>query len=330
MMPFDSNTLTQARERLLRGDVVAIPTETVYGLAASIASEAGLRKVFALKKRPFFDPLIVHVASFKQAESVVREWLPLADYIARMFWPGPLTLVLPKADHINSLITSGLDTVAVRYPAHPLAQDLIKLTGTPLAAPSANKFGRTSPSCASHVRAEFADEASDLLIIDGGPCEVGLESTVISFQTQADGSTDVLILRPGAITAEMLEQSLKRWSHPARVQRAQSEASPGHLKHHYMPKIPLVIVPENETSPLSEASKKKAREALGLKDIRNPMELILDENPELAARELYSEMRRLSESGADILFVRHSEARSHGLWQAIWDRLSRASTLDIR
>jgi L-threonylcarbamoyladenylate synthase len=328
MNPLDSSELLKARDRLLSGDVVAIPTETVYGLAASIDSEAGLRKVFALKERPFFDPLIVHVASLKEAASVVKEWPPLADFLARMFWPGPLTLVLPKADRINPLITSGLETVAVRYPAHPLAQELIRLTGTPLAAPSANKFGRTSPSNAEHVRSEFADHP--LQVIDGGECEVGIESTVVAFGKCIGGEDEVQILRPGGVTEEMLKEKLDKWFGATSVRRMASEASPGHLKHHYMPKIPLVIVPEDEPQGLFRESRKRIQLKLGMDQICAPMELTLNEQAAQAARELYSEMRRLAESGADLLYVRKRKNQTvDGLWQAIWDRLTRAASLDL-
>lgn len=326
MMPLDTNELIKARERLLGGDVVAIPTETVYGLAASIDSEQGLRKIFALKERPFFDPLIVHVASFKEAAALVREWPPLADFLARYFWPGPLTLVLPKSSQVNPLITSGLETVAVRYPAHPIAQDLIRLTGTPLAAPSANKFGRTSPSTAAHVRSEFPH--SNLLVIDGGACEVGVESSVITFAQGRDGVDEVQILRPGGVTAEMIIDALDRWSHPVRVTTSPSEASPGHLKHHYMPRIPLVIVGENEES-LSPATRNEIQKNLKLNEVRTPKELVLSETAALAARELYQEMRRLAESGADLLYVRQTRTRQGGLWMAIWDRLTRAASLNL-
>jgi L-threonylcarbamoyladenylate synthase len=328
MNPLDSSELLKARDRLLSGDVVAIPTETVYGLAASIDSDAGLRKVFALKERPFFDPLIVHVSSLKEAASVVKEWPPLADFVARMFWPGPLTLVLPKADRINPLITSGLDTVAVRYPAHPLAQELIRLTGTPLAAPSANKFGRTSPSSAEHVRTEFTGHT--LQVIDGGECEVGIESTVVAFGKGPDGEDELQILRPGGITEEMLKEKLQKWFGATSVRRMASEASPGHLKHHYMPKIPLVIVSEDEPSGLFRETKKRIQEELGLAQIRTPMELNLNEEAPQAARELYGEMRRQAESGADLLYVRRRKTQlDQGLWQAIWDRLTRAASLDL-
>lgn len=329
----NNDELVKASDRLKAGDVVAMPTETVYGLAASIDSEAALRKVFSLKKRPFFDPLIVHVASFREAASVVKEWSPLADFLARFFWPGPFTLVLPKAERINPLITSGLETVAVRYPAHPLAQELIRLTGTPLAAPSANQFGRTSPSTSQHVRAEFPDE--DLLILDGGECEVGVESTVVSLSIDSKGESEVLILRPGGITEEQILNSLRKWSHPVSVKHASSEASPGHLKHHYMPKIPLVIVKTDEplepSMELSKATLEKIRKELKIEKPRSPKELLLNEDATIAARELYSAMRALADSGADLLFVRSSSAPEsrQGLWRAIWDRLERASSLDL-
>lgn len=316
-MIIDSEALTQASLRLRNGEVVAIPTETVYGLAASIASHSGLQKIFALKQRPFFDPLIVHVASFKEAASCVKEWPPLADFLARTFWPGPLTIVLEKADHIDPLITSGLQTVAVRFPAHPLAQDLIKLTGSPLAAPSANRFGRTSPSTAEHVKNEFPN--TGLLVIDGGPCEVGLESTVISFSENFD---EVRVLRPGGISIPDIENALTKWSNPVRVVRAESSESPGHTKHHYMPPAPVAILDGNASrNDFARISKDLKRD-----DFKSPKELELGDDPVIAARLLYSELRRLSESGADLIYVLKSPQKTGGLWDAIWDRLTRASS----
>lgn len=312
----DSAELMNARDLLLKGDVVAMPTETVYGLAAGIESEAGLKKIFALKERPFFDPLIVHVASFEQARSVTSEFPPVADFLARWFWPGPLTLVLPKASHVNSLITSGLETVGVRYPAHPLALDLIRLTGQPLAAPSANRFGRTSPSSAAHVRAEFPE--SDLLIVDGGPCQVGLESTVISF---APG--EIRILRPGGVTEEDLQAALLRWNGDVKIVRAQSNESPGHVKHHYMPSVPVAIVNARPTKELL------AQIATDLKMKSVPTqarELDLPDDAASAARRLYARMREVAETGADLLYVIETPERTGGLWSALWDRLTRAAS----
>lgn len=321
MQPLDTNELVKARDLLIKGDVVAIPTETVYGLAASIASTEGLKKIFALKERPFFDPLIVHVASFQQAKEVTAEFPPLADFLARWFWPGPLTFVLPKATTIDPVITSGLETVAVRFPAHPLAQDLIRMVGSPLAAPSANKFGRTSPSTAAHVKSEF--KGSSLLVLDGGPCEVGLESTVITFAKTQNGDDQIRILRPGGITEEDLTLALGRWSQPVEVVRAQSSESPGHLKHHYMPTIPLILVSEE---PSDEMLKAVAQDLKLKATPSNPMELDFPKDASQAARLLYSEMRRLAESGADLLYVLETPERQGGLWAAVWDRLTRAAS----
>ncbi len=318
----DSADLLKAKALLQNGDVVAIPTETVYGLAASIESEKALKKVFELKSRPFFDPLIVHVASFEQARSVTAYFPPVADFLARWFWPGPLTLVLPKAAHLSSLITSGLETVAVRYPAHPLAIELIKMVGSPLAAPSANRFGKTSPSTAAHVRTEFPE--ANLLIVDGGPCQVGLESTVISFfaPESPNGEAEVRILRPGGVTEEALCLSLKRWGHPVRVVRADSSESPGHLKHHYMPTVPLIIAKEK---PSIELLARIAHD-LKTKPAMNPRELVLSDDATVAARRLYGEMRALCEDGADLLYVIETSDRTGGLWTAVWDRLTRAAS----
>lgn len=331
MLPIDSAELLQACDRLRQGDVVVIPTETVYGLAASIDSEKGLRKIFSLKRRPFFDPLIVHVASFKEAASVVREWPPVGDFLARLFWPGPLTLVLPKADRVHPLITSGLETVAVRFPSHPIARDLIRLTGSPLAAPSANFFGRASPSRAEHVRSEFSSEldGEDLLIIDGGECAVGLESTVVSIHRDTQEAKDIVtILRPGGVTEEMLKSALERWSQKVAIARSESPASPGHTKHHYMPRIPLVVVAQNEPVGLSLPTRQKIQRELKLSSIANPRELELNPDAVLAARELYSEMRRLA-ADSDLLVVRFGDNQRGGLWDAIWDRIRRAASLNF-
>lgn len=308
--------LERAVVALRTGDVVGLPTETVYGLAASIENEDGLKKIFSIKERPFFDPLIVHVSTFKQAQSLTSQWTPLADYLARKFWPGPLTLILPKAPQINSLITSGLDTVGIRMPNHPLALELIDELGAPVAAPSANKFSKTSPSRAEHVQQAFPD----VLTLDGGPCEVGVESTVIRV-----GDERIEILRPGAITQEAIEKELQKWGQPVRVIRTESQASPGHLEHHYMPDIPLVILPPGMTQEkwLKKVSDKTKR------TFKTPQELKLSNDASLAARELYSNLREISDSGADLIFVFKDDKKSGGFWEAIWDRLSRAATINL-
>ncbi len=301
----------------LRGnEVIGLPTETVYGLAASIESEEGLKKIFEIKERPFFDPLIVHVSTFKQAQNLTTNWSPLADYLARKFWPGPLTLILPKAKHVNPLITSGLDTVGIRMPAHDLALEIIKRLGHPVAAPSANKFTKTSPSRPEHVRDAFPN----VLTIDGGPCEVGVESTVIRVSDEL-----IEVLRPGAVTQEALSNELKKWGQPVQIVRSISQASPGHLEHHYMPDIPLVILTE---AALKQSWLKEVEGKLD-KSFSQPKKLNLSSEARLAARELYNEMRVTAESGADLIYVVKTETLAGGFWDAIWDRLTRAATLDL-
>jgi L-threonylcarbamoyladenylate synthase len=281
------------------GDVVAMPTETVYGLAGSIYSESALKKIFSVKERPFFDPLIVHIAEIDDVLKVAKNFPPVAMSLAKMIWPGPLTLILPKRDDLSPLITSGLSEVGVRMPRHPLALELIRACG-PLAAPSANKFKKTSPTQKSHVEDEFGQ---NVFVLDGGSCDVGIESTVVGFD---DGK--VKIYRPGGIDFSKLELLLKPFS--VSIEYAQSPVAPGQLEHHYMPKIPLfVLYPGDTLDPIWSL----------------PKELRLSKDPVVAARELYAEMRSLSESGADVLYIyRMPEHYSHE-WRAVWDRLIKAS-----
>ncbi len=316
------HSLQQAKEIILAGGVVAMPTETVYGLAASIRSEEGLKKIFAIKERPFFDPLIVHICELEQKNQVVREWPKEAQALAEAFWPGPLTMVLPKNPTIPSLITSGLDTVGVRMPKHPLALQLIDLCRIPLAAPSANKFGKTSPTKADHVHKSF--DKDGLFVLDGGQSEVGLESTVISIGEQS-GKRTIFILRPGAITAEMIQTALQGKNLQAEVLRTQSNASPGHTEHHYMPSVPLLIL-EKEAHSLSQKQRQIIAQDFGVDVNAVASELRLDRNPKLAARELYARMRECAESGAEYIYVIKHAEQSGGVWDAIWDRLQRASS----
>lgn len=319
-MSIDQDIQT-ARTLLRKGDVVAMPTETVYGLAASIDSEPGLKRIFSMKERPLFDPLIVHIADLRDKQKVVREWPAAADALAKKFWPGPLTLVLPKAATINSLITAGLDTVGIRMPAHPVAQKLIRAAGSPLAAPSANKFGKTSPTKAEHVRKSFPKE--DLFILDGGPSDVGLESTVAEIREE-NGTTKIYVLRPGAITPEMIQAALTEANLSATVESKSSVASPGHTENHYMPVIPLVIV--ESSGRLPERVRAQVIDDFQLSTGSIGTELKLDSNPKLAARSLYAKMRDASETGSEFLWVARKPDNTGGLWDAIWDRISRASS----
>lgn len=317
-MPLQNTPNIEKAAQLLRqGLVVGMPTETVYGLAGDAFNEEAVKKIFSLKKRPFFDPLIVHVASLDDVAKLAESIPTTATALMKAFWPGPLTLVLPKKSSVSDLVTSGLNTVGVRMPRHPMALELIQKAGSPLAAPSANLFGRTSPTCAEHVRGEFGDE---VFVLDGGNCEVGLESTVVGFE----GNT-VTIYRPGAITSDMIRATLAKNQLTSQVIEKESDVAPGHLKHHYMPKIPVVIVPEN--TPL-ESLKKDICEKLQRNEWK-PVRLQLSSDATLAARELYARLRECAESGASFIVIEKPLTPPSDLWVAIWNRLEKAATVQL-
>lgn len=222
-------TISDAADRLLRGEVVAIPTETVYGLAADATNAAAVAKIFAAKGRPDFNPLISHIADFAQLDALVQIDARTRR-LAAAFWPGALTMVLPRRPDgpVVSAVSAGLPSLAIRMPAHPMARDLLARVGRPVAAPSANRSGHVSPSTAQHVRDSLGPE---IAILDGGPCKVGLESTVIGLT--GDKAT---LLRPGGIAAEAIEAVLgEKLTHPTDTKLQ----SPGMLLKHYAPRLPV-------------------------------------------------------------------------------------------
>ena len=301
-----------------------MPTETVYGLAAAIDNPSGISRIFEIKRRPFFDPLIVHVSRIGEVHDVVRDWPAIADWLAERLWPGPLTLILPKQAGLNSMITSGLDTVGVRCPQHPFARRLIASAGVPLAAPSANLFGKTSPTTAQHVIDEFSSE--QLFVIDGGPCEVGLESTVVLI-TVEEAIDRLTILRPGMITEQILAEVTQDWPRNVEIDRDTSNAAPGHLNAHYMPGLPLVIVAEQERLD-DPVVLKRIQQSLRF-PVSKWKELSLRDNPIFVARSLYASLRELSSSGADFIVVRRPDLAISGEWDAVWDRIVRAASTDL-
>lgn len=211
------------------GRLVAFPTETVYGLGANALDAEAVARIFAAKGRPMTSPLIVHVDSIAMARELVAEWPDTAEQLARRYWPGPLTLVLPKRDVVPDVVTAGLGTVGLRVPAHPLALELIRAAGVPIAAPSANRFTELSPTAAEHVPEALAD-----YMLDGGPAKVGIESTVLSLVG------DPLLLRPGVISVTEIESIIG----PVRVATGVGEgahASPGMHERHYRPRTPLYL-----------------------------------------------------------------------------------------
>ncbi len=309
--------LIEAKRLLLLGEVVAIPTETVYGLGGWILSREGLGKIFSTKERPFFDPLIVHIADIDGARKLSSDWTNIHEALARACWPGPLTLIAEKKPVIDSLITSGLTSVGLRCPDHPLTLELLRGIDGGVAAPSANKFGKTSPTSAEHVAEEFGDTVA---ILDGGPCRVGIESTVAG----VNGNT-VEIYRPGFYTAAMLKEILAKAGITAEVRYTQSPVAPGQLKHHYMPKIPLVIVPAEFRW---ENDQEKIEKALGKKFV-NPALWDQPEKSELASRELYESMRKFDSAGFDIIITKKLSTHQSEDWMGIWNRLGKAKSLSL-
>jgi L-threonylcarbamoyladenylate synthase len=228
----DPESLKEAGKLLKAGELVVFPTETVYGLGANALDPAAVQRIFDAKGRPADNPLIVHVASVEAAKKLVATWPPLADRFARAFWPGPLTLVLPRAPNVPDLVTAGLDSVAIRVPAHPAAQAVLRACGVPLAAPSANTSGRPSPTTAQHAESDLGDKVQ--LYLDGGPATVGVESTVVSLLGELP-----VVLRIGAVPQEVLQKMVKDWGKVA-IGPAQS---PGMRHRHYAPTAKVRLVP---------------------------------------------------------------------------------------
>lgn len=325
-----------AVQLLNKNDVVAMPTETVYGLAAKINSEVAIKKIFSTKERPFFDPLIVHVASIAQARSCTSEWNDVSEFLAKTFWPGPLTLVLPKAGLISDLITAGLPSVGLRWPKHPIAQELINRTGVPLAAPSANKFGRTSPTKSQHVKEEFADT---VFVIEGDQSEIGIESTVLSVKKH-EGIYRLAVLRKGAVLKSELTAKLQaegfsfEWD-----DTIDKKESPGHMQHHYMPTIPFIVCRDSRMK-LSELTALLNQRLVELPDVVEGVKMIkpksvikkieflkLSQDPAQAAREVYSQLRAASLRSPDALCFIQTPAHSGELWESVFDRLYKAASL---
>lgn len=309
--------LDKAIELLLSGEVVAIPTETVYGLGGWIQSETGLKKIFSTKERPFFDPLIVHIDGIENAKKLTSDWTQIHDVLARACWPGPLTLIAKKNETVSPLITSGLDSVGLRCPRHEKTLKLLSRIPGGVAAPSANKFGKTSPTQSSHVFQEFGDAVA---IVEGGPCDVGIESTVAGV---VNGRVE--IFRPGFFTAQMLKDILLTAGLNVEVVYAESPVAPGQLKHHYMPKIPLII-----TTPEFNWEKDHAAVETQLgQSFKRPAFWQQPEDPSLASRDLYQKMREFDEAGFDVILTPYLPHHSNEEWLGIWNRLEKAKTLSL-
>ena len=311
--------LDTAVQALRAGDVVAFPTETVYGLGANAQHSAALLKIFALKGRPTTHPLIVHLDSQRFLHRWAREVPAAAERLAARFWPGPLTLVLPRADNVLDLVTGGQDSIAVRVPAHPMAQQLLTAFGGGIAAPSANRYGHVSPTRAEHVREEFGEAVR--VVLDGGECKVGLESTIVAC---LDGA--VRLLRPGAITLSQLRREV---GEVAGGPAADSPRAPGSSLAHYAPATPLRLVAGGLIERLA-AELSAQGQRLGVLAQRPPLHsyprltwINAGTRPESYAHDLYAHLRTLDRTGASCLLVQ--EVPGDEPWDAVRDRLTRAA-----
>ncbi len=355
-----SQNIKVAVEALHSGDVIGMPTETVYGLAGNALNDEAIAKIFFYKSRPSFDPLIVHVAEdLKSCEKLAQAQLinigamtpaqiQTADKLMELFWPGPLTLIFPKHAQISDLVTSSLDTIGLRSPAHPVAQEILKQSTLPLAAPSANQFGRISPTKAEHVLSELGEHLN--YCVEGGECSVGLESTICS----VNAAGEVMILRPGGISEEALKNALgvlfkgmhSELGLPAIA--AHSPMAPGLLESHYAPRKPMLRIAEILSSESLELLKTKILKAyLNHEKVAVLSPYVLNREARLkfsklfgevefhylaeadndslnGAHTLFSKLRELDQNDSNLILC-ELPTSSKGLWPAIRDRLTRAS-----
>ena len=304
--------VAEAVAALRAGQVIGLPTETVYGLAGDAANPAAVARIFALKRRPPGHPLIVHLGDAAQLDDWARDVPAAARTLAARYWPGPLTLVLPRAARVPDAVTGGQDTVALRMPAHPLAHAVLAAFGGALAAPSANRFGRVSPTRAEHVRAEFGDAVP--CVLDGGPCAVGIESTIVDLS-----SATPRILRPGAITRAMLEQTLG-----GPVAAGAAHGAPrvsGSLPAHYAPRTPLAL--------LDAPALRQRRAEDGALLLTHSLAVDTAHGRRLPgdaagyAQALYAALRELDARGARVILAERVPDTPE--WAGVRDRLARAA-----
>ncbi len=313
----DAEAIAAAAEVIRAGGLVAFPTETVYGLGADALHADAVRRIYAAKGRPARNPVIVHVASIEQAKTLVTEWPSAAQILAERFWPGPLTMILPKRSVVPDVVSGGGSTVALRMPSHPIARRLIEQSGCPIAAPSANPSETVSATTAAHVLKGLNGKID--MVLDGGATTGGLESTVI------DLSADPPVLRrPGLVTREQVSAVISLAPPDDQQAVSASEqplASPGMLTRHYAPKIPLTVV-----SALPVGLNENCAFLLcGVQSVDSaPMTVCLPADPAGYAAGLYDALHRLEDSGAERIYVQ--EPPMGDAWEAVHDRLKRASS----
>jgi L-threonylcarbamoyladenylate synthase len=316
-MPSDDE-IVRAVTALRAGAVIGLPTETVYGLAGDAANPDAVARIFAIKGRPPTHPVIVHLPSAAHVDRWARQVPDVARRLAERFWPGPLTLVLPRASTVLPVVTGGQDTVALRVPRHPVALAVLAGFDGGLAAPSANRYGRVSPTRAEHVREDLGDAVA--MVLDGGPSDVGLESTIVACLDDA-----VTVLRPGQISVPDLEAVAGPLVAPTLVPRV-----PGSMASHYAPRTPVRLVPQDGLASFLESMGAVGRRVALLAPPHlapaAPVATRIDAAPGAAefARDLYAHLRTLDRASADVIVV--TRPPDGPLWQAIHDRLARAAT----
>ena len=309
-MPSSPAEIARAAALLRAGGLVAFPTETVYGLGANALDPAAVDRIFAAKGRPDTSPLIVHVASVELANDLASNWSAGAEKLARKFWPGPLTLVVRKHPEIPDRVTAGLDTVGLRIPSHPIALDLIRAAGVPIAAPSANRFGELSPTTADHVRAALGDAVA--MVLDGGPSTVGIESTVLSL-----AGPEAVLLRPGTISQADIESEIGPIA-LAGTTTTGPHASPGLHPRHYSPHTPMLLVDPGGVPESGRGALLWIRQSgVAAKTVRMP------DHPDTYAAALYATLHALDREGWDWIAVERPPDEPR--WAAVRDRLMRAA-----
>ena len=298
--------LSIARNYLQQGEVIGLPTETVYGLAGNAFDEIAIQKIYSIKQRPATNPLIVHVGSLEQATGFITAFPPLLKALAEKFWPGPLTLLLNKTDQIPNVVTAGSNRVAIRIPDHPLTLQLLQQLDFPLVAPSANPYTKISPTTAEQVEEYFGDRVR--IVLQGGACTKGLESTIVGME-----ENEVVVYRLGAIAVEQLESVVGTVQ--IRNQAEKTLLAPGMTKKHYSPTTPLILSPD----PIDYQQKHPDKQiGIFLKG---------DENPEEVAPFFYKRLQELDQLGYDLLIANYFP--EEGLGRTLNDRLRRASREEI-
>ena len=313
--------IEKAAEILRAGGLVAFPTETVYGLGADASNPAAVRKIFAAKGRPADHPVIVHISDMSELKHWAAEVPRAAWLLAEKFWPGPLTIVLKRSSHVNDLISGGQNSIGLRVPGHPVAQQLLKAFGGGIAAPSANKFGRLSPTTAEHVHEELGNAVE--MVLDGGPCDVGIESTIVDLTREPPA-----ILRPGRVSVQQITDALLV---PLGESAADRPRVPGSLAAHYAPRAPLKLVQPDEVENYVRRQVVQPPVAVVARrgrprDSKVALWQVAPETAEEYARVLYAILRRLDDAGCRLIVVEALPPLPE--WAAVRDRLDRAATPD--